>query len=207
MKRIGQLLIASVAAGGACVGGTAALAVATGMSPVEFVRTTPAAALRAISATAQGVTPNGEPTAFATAVAAMRGEAPGTYATSGASGASGQTLQYEQTAVRSGAPRTQGTSGASGAEVRTAGSATGVGANAATVSSRTHANSGASGAEPASTGAAAGAPGTAAKAPATQAKSGASGGGSAASAGGRGDDDRYDHEEREDEGREDHDDD
>lgn len=171
MKRIGQLLIASVAAGGACVGGTAALAFATGMSPAEFVRTTPAAALQAISATAQGVTPNGEPTAFATAVAVMRGEAPGTHATSGASGAAGQTLRYQETAVRSGAPRTQGTSGASGAEPAAAGTAAGA----------------------------------TARAPRTQARSGASGG--AATASGRGDDDRYEREDHEDEGGEDHGDD
>ena len=118
MNRMGQVLIAAITAGGACVGGAAALTTVTGISPAQLVQASPAATFQAIGDATRtaAVQPNGTPSPAATILAAVRTSIPRTHATTGASGAQ-TTANGTAKAAAGKAPITHATSGASGAAV------------------------------------------------------------------------------------------
>ena len=119
MNRMGQVLIAAITAGGACVGGAAALITVTGISPADLVQASPTATLQAIgdATRAAAAQPNGAPSPISTLQAAVRTTVPSTHATTGASGAQATNgIANSATASRT-APATHATSGASGATV------------------------------------------------------------------------------------------
>ena len=114
MKRVGQAVIALVAATGACAGGAAAIASVTGVSPAAYVSPSPVATVQALV----GAIAPAQPVAYSQQAASAVGAQAGTGTANGGATISSATLR--STAPSTPAPATHAVSGASGMVVSNA---------------------------------------------------------------------------------------